>query len=106
MKKMHAIDLIKNVNKTEKTESMIDKNIYCFIVDKSADKKTIKETLEMLYGEEVLSVNKVVNLSKRKVISRKFAMKKKYNMGFQVKAYVRFKSKIDVTGGFKGDIQS
>jgi large subunit ribosomal protein L23 len=74
-------DIIRHPVMTEKSTMILEKsNAYVFVVDKSATKPEIKETIERIFNVKVVSVNTIVMMGKRKVfkgrIGRRAGFKK------------------------------
>lgn len=62
------IGIIKHPILTEKTIRLIEKNQYCFAVDKKANKVSVKAAIEMLFNVKVVSINtSLLPLRKRRV---------------------------------------
>ena|SRR3989338_2905239 len=67
-------DTLKFVHMTEKAIRNIEKeNKLVFIVDRSADKSEIKNSVEAAYSEKVTSVNTLIDQKGRKKATVKFA---------------------------------
>ena len=67
---MNFIDLIKYPILTEKTVRLLEQNQYCFAVDPKADKTSIKNAIEALFGVKVVSVNTSRDPKKKKRVAR------------------------------------
>lgn len=68
------LDTLKFVHMTEKAIRNIEKeNKLVFIVDRSADKREIKNAVEAAYNEKVSSVNTLIDQKGRKKAAVKFA---------------------------------
>jgi large subunit ribosomal protein L23 len=64
---MHPSTVIKKPIVTERsTSAMADENRYTFLVDRRADKTTIKHAVETLYGVSVLAVTTQVRKSRER----------------------------------------
>lgn len=67
MNTTQATKIIIRPHITEKTFALIEKDSrICFIVDKDADKKTIKEAIKILYEQDALDVNTAKTISGKK----------------------------------------
>ncbi|MFH0874327.1 MAG: 50S ribosomal protein L23 [archaeon] len=69
-----SIDIIKYPLATEKSLRLMEsRNTLIFIVDKKANKKEIKESIEEAYNVKVVSVNTAIGPDARKKAYIKFA---------------------------------
>jgi len=92
---MNYDKIIRPVN-TEKTMMLMEKGIYSFVVDKSLDKTSIKETIQKMFKVEVESVRVLNRIGKTKVFR---GIKGK--LSDEKRAFVKVKEgKIDFEGGF------
>jgi len=51
---------------TDKTTRLLQSNKYSFMVDKRANKFTVKKVIEYIFNVNVLNVNTLINPSKKK----------------------------------------
>ncbi|MGC8661306.1 MAG: 50S ribosomal protein L23 [Nitrososphaeria archaeon] len=66
-----AHNIIKGVYKTEKSVDLISKeNKLAFIVDSNANKRQIKEAIELLYDVHVVSVNVLSGIKGKKAYAK------------------------------------
>ena len=71
---MDAYDVIKHPLSTEKSIRMMEQeNKLIFVVDRTATKKEIKESIEKMFKVKVVSVNSFVSVSGEKKAYVKFA---------------------------------
>jgi len=70
-----VISVVKYPIVTEKTIQLLQRNQYSFMVDKKADKTTIKAAVEELFDVKVVSVNTLLTPVKKRRVG-KFAGKK------------------------------
>jgi len=94
--KFHYLDTIISPNVTEKSTSLSDFNKVVFKVSKSANKKTIKKSIEKIFKVNVIKINTINMREKIKMIRNK----KAYKSGYK-KAIVTLKKgqSIDLTTG-------
>lgn len=72
------LGLIKYPLITDKTTKLIELNKYSFIVDKRANKFTVKKVIEYIFNVNVLSVNTLIKPLKKKTVGRFFGYKSNY----------------------------
>jgi large subunit ribosomal protein L23 len=72
------LGLIKYPLITDKTTKLLELNKYSFIVDKRANKFTIKKVIEYIFNVNILNVNTLTNPLKTKTVGRFFGYKSKY----------------------------
>jgi large subunit ribosomal protein L23 len=72
------IDCIKYPIVTEKSASLFEKNQYTFIVDKKADKTTIKTAIEFLFKVKVVQINTCLLPKKKKRLGKYFGYTRTY----------------------------
>ena len=96
MRKFHYLDTIISPNVTEKSTSLSEFNKIVFKVDKGANKKSIKRSIEKIFKVNVVKINTVNIKGKSKLVRNKKAFKP----GFK-KAIVTLKKgqNIDLTTG-------
>jgi len=68
---MDSYKLLKYLTTTEKGADLITLNKYVFVVDKKANKHTIKEAVEELYKVKVSAVNITVSRGKKRRVRYK-----------------------------------
>ena len=78
MKKTHYLDSIISPNITEKSTSMSEFNKVVFKVDKNANKKSIKKSIEKIFKVNVVKINTVNMREKLKIVRNKKAFKSGY----------------------------
>ena len=78
MKKTHYLDSIISPNITEKSTSMSEFNKVVFKVDKNANKKSIKKSVEKIFKVKVVKINTVNIREKIKMVRNKKAYKSGY----------------------------
>jgi len=78
MRKIHYLDTIISPNITEKSTSMSDFNKVVFKVDKNANKKSIKKTIEKIFKVNVIKVNTINMRGKTKLVRNRKAYKTGY----------------------------
>lgn len=71
-------DILKRPIFTDKTTKLLEKNQYCFAVNPSSDKDTIKYTIEHLFKVKILKINSLHCPRKKKKIGRSEGYKAKY----------------------------
>ena len=71
MKKFHYLDTIISPNITEKSTSLSDLNKIVFKVDKGANKKSIKKSIEKIFKVNVVKINTINLKGKTKIIETK-----------------------------------
>ena len=98
MRKFHYLDTIISPNVTEKSTSLSEFNKIVFKVDKGANKKSIKRSIEKIFKVNVVKINTVNIKGKSKLVRNKKAFKP----GFK-KAIVTLKKgqSIDLSTGEK-----
>ena len=96
MRKFHYLDTIISPNVTEKSTSLSEFNKIVFKVDKGANKKSIKRSIEKIFKVNVVKINTVNIKGKSKLVRNKKAFKP----GFK-KAIVTLKKgqSIDLSSG-------
>lgn len=72
------IDCIKYPIITEKSSSLFEKNQYTFLVDKKANKTTIKKAIEFLFNVKVIQINTCLTIKKKKRLGKYFNNPKIY----------------------------
>ncbi len=77
--KIHYLDTIVSPNITEKSTSLSEFNKVVFRVHKSANKKTIKKSIEKIFKVNVVKINTINIKKKTKMIRNKKAYKSKQN---------------------------
>ena len=78
MKKFHYLDTIISPNVTEKSTSLSDFNKIVFKVNKGANKKNIKKSIEKIFKVNVIKINTVNIKGKQKLVRNKKAFKPGY----------------------------
>jgi len=76
--KIHYLDTIISPNVTEKSTSLSEFNKVVFKVDKGANKKSIKKSIEKIFKVNVIKVNTINMKRKVKLIRNKKAFKPGY----------------------------
>ena len=71
-------DIIKYPIITDKATRLLENNQYSFIVDRSADKITIKNTIEFLFDVKVIKVNSCRLPRKKKRVGKYLGWKPQY----------------------------
>ncbi len=96
MTKFHYLDTIISPNVTEKSTSLSEFNKVVFKVDKGANKKSIKKSIEKIFKVNVIKINTVNIKGKSKLVRNK----KSFKSGFK-KAIVTLKKgqSIDLSTG-------
>ena len=96
MSKFHYLDTIISPNVTEKSTSLSEFNKVVFKVNKGANKKNIKKSIEKIFKVNVIKINTVNIKGKQKVVRNK----KSFKSGFK-KAIVTLKKgqSIDLSTG-------
>ena len=96
MKKYNFLDTIISPNVTEKSTSLSEFNKVVFKVDKGANKKSIKKSIEKIFKVNVIKINTINLKGKTKIVRGK----KSYKPGYK-KAIVTLKKgqTIDLTTG-------
>ena len=94
--KFHYLDTIISPNVTEKSTSLSEFNKVVFKVNKGANKKNIKKSIEKIFKVNVIKINTVNIKGKQKVVRNK----KSFKSGFK-KAIVTLKKgqSIDLSTG-------
>jgi len=59
-------DVIRKPVISEKSYSLIDENVYTFVVHPDANKIEIRQAIEQIFGVEVIKVNTLTRQGKRK----------------------------------------
>ena len=75
---MHSTDIIKKPILTDKTTKLIEKNQYCFAVNPSSKKETIKSAIENIFQVKILRINSLNSPHKKKKIGRSEGYKPRY----------------------------
>ena len=75
MKKFHYLDTIISPNVTEKSTSLSEFNKVVFKVDKGANKKNIKKSIEKIFKVNVVKINTVNSRGKSKIVRGKIVKK-------------------------------
>ena len=78
MKKFHYLDTITSPNITEKSTSLSEFNKIVFKVEKGANKKVIKRTIEKIFKVNVIKINTINIKGKIKLVRNKKAFKSGY----------------------------
>ena len=78
MKKIHYLDTIISPNVTEKSTSLSEFNKVVFKVNKGANKKNIKKSIEKIFKVNVIKINTVNIKGKQKLVRNKKAFKPGY----------------------------
>ena len=78
MKKVHYLDNIISPNVTEKATSLSEYNKIVFRVHKSANKNSIKKSIEKIFKVKVVKINTINLKGKIKMIKNKKASKPSY----------------------------
>ena len=78
MKKINYLDIIVSPNITEKSTSFLDFNKVVFKVDKGANKKNIKKSIEKIFKVNVIKINTINIKGKNKLVKNKKAFKSGY----------------------------
>ena len=78
MKKFHYLDTIISPNVTEKSTSLSDFNKIVFKVNKGANKKNIKKSIEKIFKVNVIKINTVNIKGKSKLVKNRRAFKSGY----------------------------
>ena len=76
--KIHYIDTIISPNVTEKSTSLSEFNKIVFKVDKNANKKSIKKSIEKIFKVNVVKINTVNMKRKAKLVKNKKSFKPGY----------------------------
>ena len=94
--KIHYLDTIISPNVTEKSTSLSEFNKVVFKVDKNANKKSIKKSIEKIFKVNVIKVNTVNMKRKAKLVRNKKSFKPGYK-----KAIITLKKgqSIDLSSG-------
>ena len=78
MRKINYLDIIVSPNITEKSTSMSNFNKVVFKVDKNANKKSIKKSIEKIFKVNVIKINTINIKGKTKIVRNKKAFKSGY----------------------------
>ena len=78
MKKFHYLDTVISPNVTEKSTSLSEFNKVVFKVDKNANKKSIKKSIEKIFKVNVIKINTINMKRKSKIVRNKKAFKSGY----------------------------
>ena len=94
--KIHYLDTIISPNITEKSTSLSEYNKVVFKVNKNADKKSIKRSIEKIFKVNVVKINTVNIREKAKMVRNR----KSYKSGYK-KAIITLKKgqSIDLATG-------
>ena len=76
--KIHYLDTIVSPNITEKSTSLSEFNKVVFRVHKSANKKTIKKSIEKIFKVNVVKINTINLKGKNKIMRGKKSFKPGY----------------------------
>jgi len=76
--KIHYLDTIISPNVTEKSTSLSEFNKVVFKVDKNANKKSIKKSIEKIFKVNVVKINTVNMKRKVKLVRNKKSFKPGY----------------------------
>ena len=76
--KMHYLDTIISPNVTEKSTALSEFNKVVFKVDKNANKKTIKKSIEKIFKVNVVKINTINMKRKVKLVKNKKSFKPGY----------------------------
>ena len=76
--KIHYLDKIISPNVTEKSTSLSEFNKFVFKVDKNANKKTIKKSIEKIFKVNVVKINTINMKRKVKLVKNKKSFKPGY----------------------------
>ena len=96
MKKFHYLDTIISPNVTEKSTSLSEFNKVVFKVNKMANKRLIKKSIEKIFKVNVIKINTINIKGKKKIVRNR----KAYKSGYK-KAIITLKKgqNIDLTTG-------
>ena len=75
MRKFHYLDTIISPNITEKSTSLSEFNKVVFKVDRDANKKSIKKSIEKIFKVTVIKINTINLKGKTKLVRNKKAFK-------------------------------
>ena len=78
MRKFHYLDTIISPNITEKSTSLSEFNKVVFKVDRDANKKSIKKSIEKIFKVNVIKINTINIKGKSKLIKNKRSFKTGY----------------------------
>ena len=78
MKKFNHLDTIISPNVTEKSTSLSEFNKVVFKVDKNANKKSIKRSIEKIFKVNVIKINTINLKGKTKLVRNKKSFKPGY----------------------------
>ena len=78
MKKFNSLDIITSPKITEKATSLSEFNKLIFKVNKGANKKAIKKSIEKLFKVNVVKINTINLRAKTKIVRGKKAYKSGY----------------------------
>jgi len=76
--KIHYLDTIISPNVTEKSTSLSEFNKVVFKVDKNANKKSIKKSIEKIFKVNVIKINTINMKRKVKLVRNKKSFKPGY----------------------------
>ena len=76
--KIHYLDTIISPNVTEKSTALSEFNKVVFKVDKNANKKTIKKSIEKIFKVNVVKINTINMKRKAKLVKNKKSFKPGY----------------------------
>ena len=75
---MNTPDILKKPILTDKTTKLLENNQYCFAVNPSSNKLTIKNAIENTFKVKILRINSLHSPPKKKKIGRSEGYKTKY----------------------------
>ena len=78
MTKIHYLDTIISPNVTEKSTSLSEFNKVVFKVNRNANKKIIKKSIEKIFKVNVIKINTINIKGKTKIVRNKKAFKSGY----------------------------
>tara|TARA_Y100000590_G_C14937781_1_gene720034 strand:- start:74 stop:367 length:294 start_codon:yes stop_codon:yes gene_type:complete len=78
MKKFNYLDTVVSPNITEKSTSLSEFNKIVFKVDKGANKKSIKRSIEKIFKVNVIKINTINIKGKAKLVRNKKSFKSGY----------------------------
>ena len=78
MRKFHYLDTIISPNITEKSTSLSEFNKVVFKVDRDANKKSIKKSIEKIFKVNVIKINTINSKGKSKIVRNRKTFKPGY----------------------------
>ncbi len=63
---------------SDKATRLLESNKYSFVVDRSANKFTVKKIIEYIFNVQVLNVNTLTNPNKKRTVGRFSGYKSRY----------------------------